>query len=192
MTKDKRAKRKTPAARKPPKAPAGLLRENATLKRELAEAHQREVATADVLKVIGRSTFDLKAVLDTLVELAARLCDADIVTIWRPDGAIYKLAAVYQATHESEEYLANLSIEPGPGTCVGRTLLNGKIVHIHDTQKDHEYVLELSKLKGFRTQLGAPLLREGTPIGVIALIRTTARPFTEKQIELVRTSLIKR
>jgi GAF domain-containing protein len=161
--------------------------ENTRLLNELRQSLQQQTATADVLKVISRSTFDLKTVLDTLVESVAHLCDADIVTIWRPNGAVHKLAAVYQASHEHVEYLESISTEPGRGTCVGRTLLEGKIIHIHDTQKDHEYTLELSKLRGFRTQLGVPLLRKGVPIGVIVLIRTTVRPFTDDQIELVTT-----
>src|SRR5262249_1867769 len=99
----------------------------------------------------------------------------------------YKLAAVYEATPEHKDYLQTLSTEPGRGTCVGRTLLEGKIVHIHDTLNDPEYTLELSKLRGFRTQLGVPFLREGISVGVIVLIRTTVRPFTHKQIELATT-----
>src|SRR5262249_19731273 len=136
-------------------------------------------------KVISRSTFDLHTVLNTLVGSAARLCDADIANIWRPSGPIYRLAASFQATPENKEYLENLSIEPGRGSCVGRTLLEGKIVHIHDIVEDCEYTL--SHATGYRTMLGVPLLREGIPIGVIALVRTKVRPFTEKQIELVAT-----
>src|SRR5262249_32161314 len=136
-------------------------------------------------KVISRSTFDLHTVLNTLVGSAARLCDADIANIWRPSGPIYRLAASFQATPENKEYLENLSIEPGRGSCVGRTLLEGKIVHIHDIAEDREYTLSLAT--GYRTMLGVPLLREGIPIGVIALVRTKVRPFTDKQIELVET-----
>jgi signal transduction histidine kinase len=166
-------------------AQAGIAIENTRLLSELRESLQQQTATADVLKVISRSAFDLQAVLNTLVESVARLCDAQIVNIWRPKGTVYRLGAAYQATPENKVYLENLSIEPGRGSCVGRTLLDGTIVHIHDIQEDPEYTL--SQLTGYRTMLGVPLLREGNPIGVIALVRTTARPFTEKQIELVTT-----
>jgi signal transduction histidine kinase len=166
-------------------AQAVIAIENTRLLNELRESLQQQTATADMLKVIGRSAFNLQTVLDTLVESVARLCDAQIVNMWRPKGAVYRLGAAFQATPENKVYLENLSIEPGRGSCVGRTLLEGNIVHIHDIQEDPEYTL--SQMTGYRTMLGVPLLREGIPVGVIALIRTTARPFTEKQIELVTT-----
>jgi GAF domain-containing protein len=157
---------------------------------DLSESLQQQTATADVLKVISRSTFDLQAVLNTLVESAARLCDADIVSIWRPKGPDYRIAASYRTTSAHDEYLAKLAIKPGRGSCVARTLLTGKIVHIPDIREDPEYTLDLKKpgaLEGYRTMLGVPLLREGTPIGVIALIRSTVRPFSDKQIDLATT-----
>src|SRR5262249_29724284 len=135
-------------------------------------------------------TFDLQPVLNTLVQSAARLCDADIVCIWRPNGPDYRVAASYQTTHAHNEYLASLAIKPGRGSCVARTLLTGEIVHIADIREDREYTLDLRKagpLEGYRTMLGVPLMREGTPIGVIALIRSTVRPFSDKQINLATT-----
>jgi class 3 adenylate cyclase/putative methionine-R-sulfoxide reductase with GAF domain len=162
--------------------------ENTRLLNELRESLQQQTATADVLKVISRSTFNLQGVLDTLVESAAHLCDADIVNIWRPSGSAYRLAAVYQAVpSKHREYIENVSIAPGRGSCVGRTLLSRGVVQIEDIKDDPEYSMEVSRLESYRTMLGVPLLREGIPIGVFALVRSVRRPFTEKQIELVKT-----
>ena len=162
--------------------------ENTRLLNELRESLQQQTATADVLKVIGRSTFDLQAVLDTLTESAARLCAADIVNIWRPKGAEFQIAASFHASPEHQEVLRSHPRKPGRGSCVGRTFLEGKVVHIHDIYEDPEYALaDVLKLGRIRTMLGVPLLREGVPIGVMALIRSTVQPFTDKQIELVAT-----
>jgi signal transduction histidine kinase/DNA-binding response OmpR family regulator len=166
------------------------MKTGAVLTRELDEARQQQAATADVLKVISHSTYDLQSVLDKLSALAARLCEADIVTIWRPAGPGYRVVARFGTSRAHDDYMANLSLKPERGSCVGRALLEARIVQIPDIRKDPEYTLDARRAgapKGYRTILGVPLMREGTPIGVIALGRHTVRPFTEKQIELVTT-----
>ena len=146
--------------------------------------------TADVLKVISRSTFDLQAVLKTLVELAARLCEADQGTITRQkDGVFYRAEIeTYGLSPEFIEFIRDLPVKPERGSITGRTVLEGRIVHIADVLTDPEFTwLEAQKRGNYRTVLGVPLLREGAPIGVLFLSRATVDPFTQQQIELVTT-----
>ena len=156
--------------------------------RDLSESLQQQTATAEVLKVISRSTFDLQTVLQTLVESAARLCDADKTIITRQKNGVFYRAEAYGFSPEFMDYVRNIPIQPERGSGFGRALLEGRAVHIPDVKTDPEYTLvEGQRLGDYRTVLTVPMLREGVPTGVLSLTRSEVRPFTEKQIELAST-----
>jgi signal transduction histidine kinase len=162
--------------------------ENTRLLNELRESLQQQTATADVLKVISRSTFDLQVVLDTLTGSAARLCRADRAAIRLAKDGAYHHVASYGFTPEQKEYMKEHALKPDRGSVAGRVVLEGKAVHVVDTKADPEMRLTVgSGFANVRTVLGVPMLREGTPTGVLVLTRSTVEPFTDKQIELVTT-----
>jgi GAF domain-containing protein len=169
-------------------AQAVIAIENTRLLNELRESLQQQTATADVLKVISRSTFDLQTVLQTLVGSAARLCDADKAVIIREKNGAFYRAEAYGFSREFMDYLKDIPIAVERGSAAGRALLEGRVVHIPDVRADPDYTfVEGQRLGDYRTALAVPMLREGVPIGILGLTRREVRPFTDKQIELVTT-----
>jgi two-component system NtrC family sensor kinase len=169
-------------------AQAVIAIENTRLLNELRDSLQQQTATSEVLKIISRSTFDLHTVLQTLVESAARLCDANKSQITREKNGAFYRAESYGFSQEFMDYVKDSPIKTERGSAFGRALLEGRAVHIPDVRADPEYtLLDHQRLGDYRTVLAVPMLREDTPIGVLIMSRSEVRPFTEKQIELATT-----
>ena len=169
-------------------AQAVIAIENTRLLSELRESLQQQTATADVLKVISRSTFDLQTVLDALIESATRLCGATRGHIFQFDGDYLRFAAAYGAWPGFLKHLESHPLRPGPGTIAGRAAFERRTIHSHDVLQEPGYeLMEAVKQQGYRTVLAVPMLRESNLRGVITILKTNVEPFTPKQIELIET-----
>ena len=166
---------------------ARLLEELRHRTTELTEALEQQTATADVLKVISRSQFDLQLVLDNLIQTATSLCSAKRGVIFRRDGDLYRAAAFHNATPELIEFVKNHPIAPGRHTITARVALERRVIHVSDLQADKEYTYALRDTEPIRTELGVPMFRGDDLVGVFILYKLKVEPFTDKQIELVTT-----
>jgi two-component system, NtrC family, sensor kinase len=161
--------------------------ENTRLLNELRESLQQQTATADVLKVISRTAFELQPIFDTLVENAVRLCEAERAFLFRFDGKLLRAAAAYNVSPELRDFVDKNPIAPGRHSISARAALERRTVHVPDIQDDPEYAYAVRDERPIRTTLAVPMLKGDDLVGTITIYRLELKPFTDKQIALVET-----
>ena len=161
--------------------------ENVRLFNELKESLEQQTATSEVLKVISRSVFDLRPVLETLTENAVRLCGADMGSIYRFDGERLNHALSYNAPPELIEFLDRNPITPGSYSVAARAALERQTIHVPDVLADPDFTFGAAQLETVRTVLGVPMMRGDDLVGVFSIRNSKVQPFTDRQIELVTT-----
>jgi len=154
---------------------------------ELSESLQQQTATADVLKVISRTAFELQPIFDTLVENAVRLCEAERAFLFRFDGKLLRSAASYNVSPALREFVDKNPIAPGRHSISARAALERRTVHVPDIQDDPEYAYAVRDERPIRTMLAVPMLKGNDLVGTITIYRLELKPFTDKQIALVET-----
>src|SRR5215467_1585409 len=170
-----------------------LRRRLAELERELGEAHQREAATAELLQVINRPQFALQSAFDAIAQSAGRLCEAEFAFVFRFDGELLSAAASYGLTPEGVAAWRKAYPRPaGEDTAIGRAILLRSVVEIPDVQADPAYITygratALAQRMTYRSLMAVPFLRDGHPIGGIAVGRAQTGRFTESQIRLLQS-----
>src|SRR6266542_5378025 len=177
-----------PSSRKSPKTETSRTRR---LEKRLAEALEQQRATSEILRVISSSPTDLQSVLDTVAERAARLCNANDASVFRIEGDVLRLVATYGTTVPVTTLVHERGVPISRGAVSGRAVVDRQTIHVHDVaaELDTEYqdARPYQQRAGFRTALATPLLREGVPLGAILIRRMEVRPFSEEQIELLKT-----
>src|SRR5262249_12345786 len=159
----------------------------ARLRRELDEAREQQTATAEVLKVISSSTFDLQTVFDRMAENAVRLCGAGHAYIFQFDGKLLRAVAAYNVGPENWEFVHRHPIAPGRHSVSARAALVRGTVQFPDFQADPKYAFVIRDVEPIRTSLSVPMLKGDELVGTITIYRLEVKPFTDKQIALVET-----
>jgi GAF domain-containing protein len=155
--------------------------------RDLTEALEQQTATSEILRVISSSPTDVQPVFDTIVQSAARLCEAERAFIFRFDGQLLRFVAAQNASAELRAFVETNPVPPGRGSGMARAALERRTIHIHDAQTDPEYTYAARRVDPVRSVLAIPMLRAGELLGVIIIYRFEVRPFTDSHIALMET-----